>query len=77
MGIKLSDGEGLSQTCRGKKQLTVLREAAHKGGTHREPKPHLAALPSAAYWSQLPGNKKSLRQDFVLRSNYCTLTTPA
>lgn len=46
MGIKLSDGEGLSQTCRGKKQLTVLREAAHKGGTHREP--NLTSLSSPA-----------------------------
>lgn len=52
MGIKLSDGEGLSQDLQREEEMTVLREAAHEGGTHREPKPHLAALPSAASWAQ-------------------------
>lgn len=48
------------KTCRGRKQLARLREAAHEGGTHREPNPYLVALPSAAYWSHLPGNRKTL-----------------
>lgn len=76
MGIKLSGGNGFSQELRGRKQLTMLTEAAQKGGTHSEPNPHLSSpphptpTPSAAYWSHLPGNKMTLRHDVVLRMDY-------
>lgn len=65
------------KTCRGRKQLTVLREVAHEGGTHREPNPHLVALPSAAHWATFLGTGRLLRQDVVLRLNYTDSTTPA
>lgn len=68
------------KTCRGKKQLTVLRVAAHKGGTHREPKPLLGGPPQrclleSTSWEQKDSEARHCSEVELLHINNSSLET--